>query len=94
MESRIVIIQLLMISSFEIETSASISENAYKLLTKRSIKFHQKKYEISQTLPEIDPVRKLGYESEGWITNRYNVIGNITNLPSANELESLYVYNL
>ena len=59
------VIQLLMCSSFENETSASISENAYKLLTKRSIKFYQKKYEITQTLPEIDPVLKLGYESEG-----------------------------
>ena len=88
------VIQLLMCSSFENETSASISENAYKLLTKRSIKFYQKKYEITQTLPEIDPVLKLGYESEGQIMNRYHVIDNMTNLPTENELESTNVFNL
>ena len=88
------VIQLLICSSFENETSASISENAYKLLTKRSIKFYQKKYEITQTLPEIDPVLKLGYESEGQIMNRYHVIDNMTNLPTENELESTNVFNL
>ena len=76
------------------DTSTSLSENAYKLLTKRSIKFHKKKYEISTILPEIDPVLKLGLVWHDSMIDSYKVIDNRTNLPSEKEIESTHVLHL
>ena len=82
-------------SSIQNDTSTSLSQNAYKLLTRRSIKFYQKKYEISTILPEIDPVLKLGLIFKRFDDLcSYKVVNNRTNLPSKNEIQSTHVFNL